>query len=86
MSFAKKLYLEFLLEWRPITADKAIVGDDGLEDAPVVVCVVLVLGRQHDVTTLIADQVLVVGWDQQVLPFAETSRATVFGQIKIPAR
>ena len=85
MPFAEKLHLEILLERCPVAANEAVVGDDGLEDAPVVVSAMLVLWRQHDVATLIADQVLVVGWNQQVLPFAETPRATVVGQIEIPA-
>ena len=85
MSFTEKLHLEILLEGCPVAADETVVGDDGLEDAPVVVRTVLVLGRQHDVATLVADQVLVVGRNQQVLSFAEASRATVFGQIEFPA-
>ena len=85
MSFAEKLHLEILLEGGPVAADETVVGDDGLEDAPVVVRAVLVLRRQHDVATLVADQVLVVRRDQQVLSFAESSRAAVVGQIEFPA-
>ena len=42
MSFAEKLHLEILLEGCPVAADVAVVGDDGLEDAPVVMRAVLV--------------------------------------------
>lgn len=86
MPFAEKLHLEILLERCPVAADEAVVGDDGLEDAPVVVCAVLMLRLQHDVATLVTDQVLVVGRNQQVLSFAEASCAAVVRQIEFPAR
>lgn len=86
MPFAEKLHLEFLLEGCPVAADEAVVGDDGLEDAPVVVRTVLMLRRQHDVAALVTDQIFVVGRNQQVLPFAKTTRATVVRQIEFPAR
>ena len=55
MSFAEKLHLEIFLERGPVTADETVVGDDGLEDAPVVVRAVLVLRRQHNIATLVTD-------------------------------
>lgn len=84
MPFAEKLHLKILFERSPVAADEAVVGDDGLEDAPVVVRAVLMLRRQHDVAALVADQILVVGRNQQILPFAETPRATVVSQIEFP--
>ena len=84
MPFAEEFHLEIFLERGPIAANKAVVGDDGLEDAPVVMRAVLMLGRQHDIAALVADQILVVGRNQQILPFAEAPRATVVSQIEFP--
>ena len=73
----EKLRLAILFEWRPVAANDAVVSDDGLEDAAVVVGTVTVLGRQHDVSTLVADKVFIVRWDQKELVFPETPCAAI---------
>ena len=45
MIAVEKLRLAILLKWRPVAANEAVVSDDGLEDAAVVVGTVTVLGR-----------------------------------------
>ena len=77
--------LKFWFEWRPVAADDAVVGDDGLEDAAVVVGLVAVIGRKDDVAALIADEVFVVRRNQEIFSFAETSGAAIVRQIKFPA-
>ena len=56
----KERRLTVFLERRPVAAYCSVVGDDGLEDAAVVVGMMPVLGREHDVTGLITDEVFVV--------------------------
>ena len=72
------------LEGGPVAADDAVVGDDGLEDAAVVVGAVGVLGRENNVAALVADEVFVVGRDQEVFALAETMRAAVICQVEFP--
>ena len=72
-----------ILEGGPIAADDSVAGDDRLEDAAVVVGTVTVLGRQHDVSTLVADKVFIVRWDQKELVFPETPCAAIIGQIEV---
>ena len=72
------------LEGGPVAADDAVVGDDGLEDAAVVVGAVGVLGRENNVAALVADKVFVVGGNQQAFARAEPPRAAVIGQIEFP--
>ena len=43
-----------------------------------------VLGREHDVTGLITDEVFVVGRNQKELAFSEAACATIVGQIELP--
>ena len=83
MIAVEKLRLEILLKWRPVAANDAVVSDDGLEDAAVVVGMVTVFGRQHDITTLITDKVFVVRGNQEELAFPETSSAATVGQVEI---
>ena len=44
-----------------------------------------VFWRQHDVTTLIADKVLIIWRNQEKLAFTKSPYTTLFGQIKLPA-
>ena len=67
------------LEGGPVAADDAIVGDDGLEDAAVVVGAVGVLWRENDVAALVADEVFVVGRNQEVFALAEATGAAIVG-------
>ena len=69
----------------PVATNDAIVGDDGLEDAAVVVGFVFVVRREDNVTAFISDEVFVVGRNQEVFAFAETSGAAIVGQIEFPA-
>ena len=73
----EKLRLTIFLKGSPVAANDAVVSDDGLEDSAVVVGVVTVLGRQHDVSTLVADKVFIVRWDQKELVFPETPCAAL---------
>ena len=80
----KECRLTVILEGRPVAADGSVVGDDGLEDAAVVMGVMPVLGREYNVTGLIADEVFVVGRNQEELAFSEASRSAIVGQIELP--
>ena len=81
----KECRLTVILEGRPVAEDGSVVGDDGLEDAAVVMGVMPVLGREYNVTGLIADEVFVVGRNQEELAFSEASRSAIVGQIELPA-
>ena len=69
----------------PVAANDAVVGNDGLEDAAVVVGAVGVLPREHDVATLVADEVFIVGGDEQKLALAETPCAAMVSEVEVPA-
>ena len=77
----KELRLAVVLEGRPVAAYCSVVGNDGLEDATVVVGVMPVFGREHNVSGLIADEIFVVGRYQEKLALSETSCAAIVGQI-----
>ena len=72
-------------EWRPVAADYAVVGDDRLEDAAVVVGLVAVFRWKDNITALVADQIFVVWRNQKKLAAAETSGAAVIGEEKVTA-
>ena len=69
----KERRLAVVLEGRPVAADSAVVGDNGLENTAVVVGMMPVFGRKHDVAGLVADEVFVVWRNQQGLAFSEAS-------------
>ena len=73
MGAHEKLGLVIILERSPIAADDPIMGNHGLEDATIVMRLVTIIGRQHDVTALVTDEVLVVGRYQQVTSLAKTA-------------
>ena len=50
----KKLHLAFLFEGAPVATYDAVMSDDGLEDAAVVVGMMAMFGREHDIATLVA--------------------------------
>ena len=83
MIAVEKLRLANLLKWRPVATNDAVVGDDGLEDAAIVVGVVTVLGREHNVATLITDKEFIVRGNQEELIFPKTPCAAIIGQIEV---
>ena len=80
----KERRLAVVLEGRPVAADSAVVGDNGLENTAIVVGMMPVFGREHDVAGLVADEVFVVWRNQQGLAFSEASRAAVISKIILP--
>ena len=74
-----------ILEGFPIATDDAAVGDDGFEDAAVVVGVVHVLWMEHDVAAFIADKVFVIGRNQEEIVPPESSCAAIISQVEFPA-
>ncbi len=77
--------LKFWFERSPVAADDAVVGDDGLEDAAVVVGFVTVFLGQDYVSALVADQIFVVWSNQKIFALAEASCAAVVGKVEITA-
>ena len=77
--------LRLVFIWRPVATDDAVAGDDGLEDAAVVMGTVPMFWWQHNVTGLIANEIFVVWWNQQKLALSEASCPTIIREIKIPA-
>ncbi len=72
-------------EWRPVAADDAVVGDDGLEDAAVVVGFVAMFLGQDYVSALVANQIFIVWRNKKVFAMAEASCAAVVGKVEITA-
>ena len=85
MVSVKELNLAVGLKGRPVAADDAVMGDNRLEDAAVIVGAVGMLGWQDDVAALVADEVFVVGRNQEVFALAESARAAIIGEIKLTA-
>lgn len=83
-TIVKERGLKVVLERRPITAYRSVVGNDGLEDAAVVVGKMPVFSWQHDVATLIADEVFVVWRNQEELATTESPCAALVSQIELP--
>ena len=77
----KEICLAIVLEGRPVAADDAVLGNDGLEDAAVVVGMVAVFWGEDDVARLITNKVFVVRRNQKVIALAETTGATVFSKV-----
>ena len=78
--FRKERRLTVVLEGRPVAADSAVVGYDGLEDATVVVGMMTMLWWQHYVAGLIANEIFVVGRNQQELTLSEAPCAAIICQ------
>ena len=81
----EEIRLKFFLEWRPVAANHAVVGDDRLEDAAVVVRLMAIVWREDDVAALVADEVFVVRRNQEIFAFAETTGTTIIRKIIFPA-
>ena len=81
----EKRCLQVILEWRPVTTNHAVMGDDGLKIARGVVRPMAVFGRKDDIAAFVADEVFVVRRNQEIFAFAETSGAAIVGEIIIPA-
>ena len=74
-----------VVEGSPVAADDAVMDNDGLENATVVVGFVPIVRRQDDVAALVADEVFVIRGYQQVSALAEPPRAAVIGEIECPS-
>ena len=85
MLAVEELRLTVEPEGCPVAADDAVTGDDGLEDAAVVVRLVAIIGREDDVAALVTDKVFVIRRNQEVSAFAETMGAAIVRKIKFPA-
>ena len=77
--------LAFFLERGPVAADGAVVGDDGLENATVVVRPMPVFRVEYYIPALIADEVFIVGGYEEELAFSEASGATVVREVEVTA-
>ena len=77
--------LAIFLEGGPVAADGAVVCNDGLENATVVVRPVPVLRGQDYIPALIADEVFIVGGYEEELAFSEASGAAVVREVEVPA-
>ena len=77
-----------LIAWferSPVAADDAVVGDDGLEDAAVVVGLVTMFLGQDYVSALVANQIFIVRRNKKIFALAEASCAAVVGKVEITA-
>lgn len=72
-------------EWCPVAADDAVVGDDRLEDAAVVVGLVAMFLGQDYVSALVTNQIFIVRRNKKVFALAEASCAAVVGKVEITA-
>jgi hypothetical protein len=77
--------LLILPERRPIPANDAVMSNDRLEDAAVVMGFVFIVWQKDDVAALVTDEVFVIRRNQKVFAFTETSGAAIGGQIEFPA-
>ena len=74
--------LKSILEGCPVAADYAVVGNDGQEDATVVVGTMTMLGRKYNFATLIADEVFVVRGNQEEPAPSESACTAIIGHIE----
>lgn len=81
----EKIRLAARFERSPVAADDAVVGDDGLEDAAVVVGLVAMFLGQDYVSALVADQIFIVWRNKKVFALAEASCAAVVSKVEITA-
>ena len=63
MGAHEEIDLVIILERSPVAADDTIMGNDGLEDAAVIVGTVSVLWIENYVTGLITDEIFVIRWN-----------------------
>ena len=69
----------------PVAHDVAVQGDDGVEDARVVVGVMRVVGMEDDVAALVADEVFVEGGEEEDAAAAEAAGAGVRMDVELTA-
>ena len=81
-SIIEERRLKSILEGCPVAADDAVVGNDGLEDATVVVGTMTMLGRKYNFTTLVADEVFVVGRNQEEPAPSESACSAIIGHVE----
>ena len=81
-SIIEERRLKSILEGCPVAADDAVVGDDGLEDATVVVGTMPMHGRKHYFTTLVADEVFVVGRNKEEPAPSESACSAIIGHVE----
>ena len=74
--------LKSILEGCPVAADDAVVGNDGLKDATVVVGTMTMLGRKHNFATFVTDEVFVVRWNQEEPASSESACSAVIGHVE----
>ena len=74
--------LKSILEGCPVAADDAVVGNDGLEDAAVVVGTMPMLGRKHYFATLVTDEVFIVRGNQEETAPSESACSAIIGHIE----
>ena len=80
----EKRHSTILFEGSPVATDDSIMSNDGLEDATVVVGVVSVLSREHNVTAFVGDEVFVIGRNQQEFAFSESPCAAIVCHVEFP--
>ena len=81
----KELGVAVGAERRPIAADNAVAGDDGLEDAAIVMSAMTV-GRGKGYMAafaLVADEIFVVGRNEKVVPTTEAACAAVVSDVEL---
>ena len=81
-SIIEERRLKCILEGCPVAADDAVVGNDGLEDATVVVGTMPMLRRKHNFATLVADEVFVVGRNQEEPAPSESACSAIIGHVE----
>ena len=79
----KKVDHAFFLERCPVAADDAIMRNDGLEDAAVVVGTMLIVYRKHNVAALVAYKVFVIRGDEEKFAFFEAPGAAFVGKVAL---
>ena len=77
--------LAVILEWSPIAANRAVECNDRLENAAVVVGSVPVLLRKYYIAALVADEILVVRWDEEEPAAPEPPCTAIIRQIEFPS-
>lgn len=78
----EECHLWFWLERTPVSADDAIVGNNGLEDTRIIVSMMLMLGIENNISALIANQIFIVGRNQKKFAFSDTSRSAILMKIE----
>lgn len=79
----KTFHLQTNLEGCPIAANHTIVGNDRLEDTTIVVGMMSVFWKKHDVPALVTNEVFIIGRNQEKLAASESPRAAVICHIEL---